>query len=90
MEEKRNLHHVKPPNLQRDQPRQRDLKVTEKSTAAGLRRENQSEPHRSSVPPTYTAQPETLGRRLGAETQESRGQSQGEDEDWLCGDGLRV
>ena len=44
MKEKRNLHHGKPPKSPRDQLGQRDLKVTEKSAAAGLRTK-QSENH---------------------------------------------
>ena len=43
MKEKRNPHPRKPPNQQGDQPRWRDLKVTKKSAAAGLRRAKQSE-----------------------------------------------
>ena len=46
MKEKRNSHPGKPPNQWRDQPRWRDLKVTKKSTAAGLRRAKQSESRR--------------------------------------------
>ena len=40
VEEERNPHPGKPPNGWGDQPRQRDLKVVEKSAAAGLRRAN--------------------------------------------------
>ena len=43
MKEKRNLHPRKPTNQQGEKPRQRDLKVAKKSTAAGLRRAKQSE-----------------------------------------------
>ena len=45
MKEKRNLHPGKPPNLQGDQPRQRDLKVTKESATAGWTRAKQSESH---------------------------------------------
>ena len=45
MKEKRNLHPGKPPNGLGDPPRQRDLKVSEKSVAAGLRTAKQSESH---------------------------------------------
>ena len=45
MKEKRNPHTRKLPNQQKDQPSQRDLKVTEKSAAASLRTEKQSERH---------------------------------------------
>ena len=70
MKEERNPHSGKPPNQQRDQLRQRDLKVSKKSTAAGLRRAKQRESctdHRSHCP--HTPQPEMLGQELGAETQ---------------------
>ena len=43
MKEKRNPHPGKPPNRLGDQPGQRDLKVSEKSAAAVLRRAKQSE-----------------------------------------------
>ena len=43
MKEKRNPHPGKPPNQRGDQPRQRDLKVAEKSAAAGQRRAKYSE-----------------------------------------------
>ena len=45
MKEKKNLHPGKPPNQQGDKLRWRDLKITEKSAAAGLRRAKQSEIH---------------------------------------------
>ena len=45
MKKKRNLHPGKPPKQPGDQPRWRDLKVTEKSAAAGLRREKKCESH---------------------------------------------
>ena len=47
--------------------RQRDLKVTEKSTAAGLRIAKEREWHRSSEPPPWTPGPEMLRSGLGAE-----------------------
>ena len=43
MKGKRNPHPGKPPNQQGDQLRWRDLKVREKSMAAGLRRAKQSD-----------------------------------------------
>ena len=45
MKEKRNPPLGKPPDRRKDQLSWRDLKVTEKSAAAGLRREKQSESH---------------------------------------------
>ena len=39
--EERNPHHGKPPNWWGDHPRQRDIKATEKSAVAGLRRAKQ-------------------------------------------------
>ena len=58
------------PNREGDQPRWRDLQASEKSSAAGLRRAEQSESHTdhwNHCP--KTAQPETLRQKLGAETQ---------------------
>ena len=60
MKEKRNPHPGKPPNQLGDQPRQRDLKVTEKSAAAGLRRAKQSESHTYLNHWPWTPQPEML------------------------------
>ena len=55
MKEKRNLHPGKPPNIQGEEPRRRDLKVVEKSTAAGPRRAKQSESHTITCPTTLDA-----------------------------------
>ena len=43
MKEKRNTHPWKPPNGQKDPSSQRDLKVAEKSTAAGPRMEKEGD-----------------------------------------------
>ena len=70
MKEEKNPHPRKPANQPGDQPRQRDLKVTEKSSTAGLRRAKQNErctDHHYHHPPE--PQPETLGWELGTETQ---------------------
>ena len=69
MKEKRNPYPGKPPNQWGDQQRWRDLKVTEKSTAAGLWRAKHSELHRKSAPLAWTPLPETLRWGLSAETQ---------------------
>ena len=69
MKEEGNPYPGKPRIWQLDQPRQRDLKVSEKSSAAGLRRAKEREPHRPLVLPLGTPQPETLIRGLGTETQ---------------------
>ena len=45
MKEKRTPHPGKSPNQWGNQPRWRDLKVTEKSAAPGLRRAKESESH---------------------------------------------
>ena len=69
MKEERKPHPGKPPNLQGDQPRWRDLKVVEKIAAAGLERAKQSESltdHLHHCP--KTPQPEMLGQELGAGT----------------------
>ena len=69
MKEKKNPHPRNPLNRQGDQPKWRDLKVAEKSPAAGLRRAKQSESSRSSASPPWTPQPEMFRWGLGAETQ---------------------
>ena len=53
MKEKRNPHPGKPPNPQKDQPHRRDLKVTQKSAAAGLRMEKQSDSHTDHLKPRH-------------------------------------
>ena len=69
MKEKRNPHSGKPPNQWGDQPRWTDLKVTEKSAAAGMRRAKQSKSNTDHCTTAWTPQPEKLGQRLGTETQ---------------------
>ena len=76
MKEERNTHPGKPPNSRGDQLRQKDLKVSEKSAAAGLRRAKQSASrtdHLHHHP--QTAQPETLGWGLSDETRAPEGSS---------------
>ena len=46
MKEERNPYPGRPPSLRGDQPRWRNLKASEKSTTAGLRRAKQRESHR--------------------------------------------
>lgn len=94
MKEKRSSHSGKAPNRQGDQQRHRVLQASERSTAAGRRRATQRESgtdHWYHCP--QTPQHETLGQGLGTETRapevSSRGQFQGEDYAWLCGDSLR-
>ena len=70
MKAKRNPHPEKKANRQGDQLRQRDLKVTEKSAAAGLRRAKQSENHTDHLhqcPREHSLR--CSGKRLGTETQ---------------------
>lgn len=59
----------KAPNWQGDQPRWRDHKVTEKSTAGRLRRTKQRELQRQLVPHSQILQPEMLRWGLGTDTQ---------------------
>ena len=89
VKEKRNPHLGKPPNQQGDELRMRDLKVTEKSAAAGLRREKQSEnlkDHLHTTPETTAW--ETLVGTVCWDSG-SRGHFWWEDYGWLCGDSLR-
>ena len=68
MKEKRNLHPRKPTNQQGEKPRQRDLKVAKKSTAAGLRRAKQNESCTDHLH-HHPRQPEMLRWGLGTETE---------------------
>ena len=68
MKEKRNPYPRKPSNQWGDQLRQRDLKVGEKSTEAGLRSAKQTESRTAAQQP-QTPQPEIVGWGLGTETQ---------------------
>ena len=68
MKEKRNPHPGKLPKQQGDQLRQRDLKVTKKSTAARLRRAKQNESCTDHLH-HHPRQPEMLRWGLGTETE---------------------
>ena len=86
MKEKRITYPGKPTNQQGDQLRLRDLKITKKSAAAGLRRAKLSEihtDHQHDCPIHHSL------RCLGRGDSGSRGQFQGKDNGWLCGERLK-
>ena len=70
VKEERNTHLRKSPNWQGDRRRPRDLKVAEKSAAAGLRKAKLSESHTDHLHHwPWTPQTKMLGRGLDTETQ---------------------